>query len=268
MLGGLAGGMLFRSLFGGLGRRHGRRCGGGIGLFDILLLCGIGYLIYWYVKKKRLAAQARRVLIRAARPAAAYQAQYPPVYDQPQMQRGGRGPGLGLANIRQFDPYFDEAKFQDMAMDLFFKTQGAWANRDMSTVRGLLTEEMFGILQGDVDQMKAEKKINRLENIAVRSVDLTEAWQESGSDFITARIYANLLDYNVDETSGQVIEGSKTDPVKFEEYWTFTRPVGNNPWQLSAINQARRKESCQFSVVRFFGFSGKGRPGGSPCFIR
>ena len=144
----------------------------------------------------------------------------------------------GLANIRQFDPSFDEAKFQDMAMDLFFKTQGAWANRDMSTVRSLLTAEMFGILQGDVDRMKAEKKINRLENIAVRSVDLTEAWQESGADFITARIYANLLDYNVDETSGQVIEGSKTDPVKFEEYWTFTRPVGNNPWQLSAIQQA------------------------------
>ncbi len=105
-------------------------------------------------------------------------------------------------------------------------------------MRTLLTGEMFGILQGDVDKMKAEKKINRLENVAVRSVDLTEAWQESGTDFITARIYANLLDYSVDESSGQVIEGSKTDPVKFEEYWTFTRPVGHNPWQLSDIQEA------------------------------
>ena len=60
--------------------------------------------------------------------------------------------------------------------------------------------------------MKAEKKINRLENIAVRSVDLTEAWQESGADFITVRIYANLLDYNVDETTGQVIEGQQDRP--------------------------------------------------------
>ena len=239
MLGGMAGGLLFSSLFGG--RSYGGDMGGGgggIGLFDILLLCGIGYLIYWYVKKKRLAAQASSYESSATGPAA-YQAQYPPVYDQPQMQPGGGDVEQGLANIRQFDPYFDEAKFQDMAMDLFFKNQGAWANRDMSTVRGLLTEEMFGILQGDVDKMKAEKKINRLENIAVRSVDITEAWQESGADFITARIYANLLDYNVDETSGQVIEGSKTDPVKFEEYWTFTRPVGNNPWKLSAIQQAQ-----------------------------
>jgi predicted lipid-binding transport protein (Tim44 family) len=71
----------------------------------------------------------------------------------------------------------------------------------------------------------------------VRSVDITEAWQEAGSDFITVRVFANLLDYNVDEITGQVVEGSKTDQVKFEEYWTFTRSVGNNPWQLSAINQ-------------------------------
>jgi predicted lipid-binding transport protein (Tim44 family) len=51
------------------------------------------------------------------------------------------------------------------------------------------------------------------------------------------KFYANLLDYTIDETTGQVVSGSKTEPVKFEEYWTFTRPVGNNPWQLSAINQ-------------------------------
>ena len=43
----------------------------------------------------------------------------------------------------------------------------------------------------------------------------------------------------VDELTGKgkIASGSKTDPVKFEEFWTFTRPVGNNPWRLSAINQ-------------------------------
>jgi predicted lipid-binding transport protein (Tim44 family) len=50
-------------------------------------------------------------------------------------------------------------------------------------------------------------------------------------------IYANLLDYTTDDTTGAVVAGSKTEPVKFEEYWTFTRPVGNNPWKLAAINQ-------------------------------
>jgi predicted lipid-binding transport protein (Tim44 family) len=235
LLGGLVGGILFRSLFGGA-----TAGGGGFGLLDILLLAGLAYLIYWYIKKRRQEAEA----------AAGYhqnrgtvelppQPQYPPVSPQPQGVASETDPDLerGLANIRQFDPAFDQASFQDMVMDTFFKIQGAWTNRDMSSVKSLLTEEMFRIFQQEADQLKAQKMINRLENIAVRSVDITEAWQESGSDFISARVYANLLDYNVDETTGQVVEGSKTDPVKFEEYWTFTRPVGDNPWQLSAINQ-------------------------------
>jgi len=245
ILGGLAGGMLFHSLFGGPAAQSatgatGATSKGGIGLMDILLLGGIAYLVYWYIKKKRREAEATAGYYQSSgNVELPPQAQYPPLYDQPQAAALGSDQDLerGLANIRQYDPSFDEAKFQEWCTDTFFKIQGAWANRDMATVRTLLTDEMFRILQGDAEALKAQKKINRLENIAVRSVDITEAWQESGSDFITVRVFANLLDYNVDETTGQVVEGSKTDPVKFEEYWTLTRSVGNNPWKLSAINQ-------------------------------
>jgi len=245
ILGGLAGGMLFRSLFGGPAAQSGTGAagatgGGGIGMMDILLLAGIAYLVYWYIMKKRREAEATAGYYQSSgNVELPPQPQYAPLYDQPQAAALGSDQDLerGLANIRQYDPNFDEAKFQEWGTDAFFKIQGGWANRDMGTVRNLLTDEMYRIFQADAEALKAQKKINRLENVAVRSVDITEAWQESGSDFITVRVFANLLDYNVDETTGQVVEGSKTDPVKFEEYWTFTRTVGDNPWQLSAINQ-------------------------------
>ena len=243
LLGGLAGGMLFHSLFGGSSAQSGATGatgGGGIGLMDILLLAGIAYLVYWYIKKKRTEASATAGYYQSSgNVELPTQPQYPPVYELSQAAAPGGDQDLerGLANIRQYDSAFDEAKFQEWGTDTFFKIQGAWANRDMTTVRTLLDDEMYRIFQGDAEALKAQKKINRLENIAVRSVDITEAWQESGSDFITARVFANLLDYDVDETTGQVVKGSKTDPVKFEEYWTFTRSVGNNPWQLSSINQ-------------------------------
>ena len=110
-------------------------------------------------------------------------------------------------------------------------------NRDLAALSPLVTDEMRGIFREDIDRLLRDREINRLENIAVRKVEITEVWQEAGQDYITALIYANLLDYTTDE-SGQVVTGSKTEPVKFEELWTFTRPVGNNPWRLSAINQA------------------------------
>src|SRR5919108_671928 len=38
--------------------------------------------------------------------------------------------------------------------------------------------------------------------------------------------------------TGGVLSGSNSDPIQFEEYWTFSRPVGPNAWKLSAVQQA------------------------------
>jgi predicted lipid-binding transport protein (Tim44 family) len=239
LLGGLAGGLLFHSLL-GAPAAHGAPGTGysGVGLLDILLLAGIAYLIFWYVKKKRQEAVAEGPY----QTSATLEPPSQPGYQQPayhdQLSSPDQDLEQGLAHLRQFDPAFDEQEFRDRCLDLFFKIQGAWANRDLAPVKNLLTDEMYRLLQADAERLKAEKQVNRLENIAVRAVDITEAWQEAGQDYITARVYANLLDYTVDENTGEVLSGSQTDPVKFEEYWTLTRPVGSNPWQLSAIQQA------------------------------
>jgi predicted lipid-binding transport protein (Tim44 family) len=234
IMGGILGGMLFRGLgFGGdLGGES-----GGIGLFEILLIGALLFGVYWFFKKRRQAAAASGYYQSSAETVEPrYQTSYAPAYEQQREEEWDVEKGLSY--IRQMDPSFDEKKFQDLCMDHFFKIQGAWANNDVSGVKNLLTEEMFRIFGDDIEKLKLEKKINKLENIAVRSVDIVEAWQESGRDYITVRFYANLLDYTVDETTGRVVSGSKTEPVKFEEYWTFTRPVGNHPWQLSAISQS------------------------------
>ena len=135
------------------------------------------------------------------------------------------------------DAGFDENRFTDQVMDIFFKIQGAWMNRDLTPVNALLADDMRRTFQQDLDRLLSEKRVNRLENIAVRTVEITEAWQEQGQDYITALIYANLLDYTTDDATGQVVSGSKTEPVKFEEFWTFTRPVGSSSWKLTGIDQ-------------------------------
>ncbi|MBK5276846.1 MAG: Tim44 domain-containing protein [Desulfuromonadales bacterium] len=230
--GGLLGGMLFRSLgMGGSGGWGGG--GGGIGIFEIILLAGIAFLIYRFVKSRRDNASNNSL---SQTP---YQGgNVTPLFGGTQDSAPVKDDlETGLGHIRQFDPSFNEDRFNDQVMDNFFKIQGAWMNRDLTPAAALLTDEMRGILQQDLEKLLRDKQINRLENIAVRNVEIVEAWQESGQDFISALIYANLLDYTTDDTTGAVLSGSKTDPVKFEEYWTFTRPVGSNSWNLSAINQ-------------------------------
>ncbi len=237
--GGLLGGMLFRGLAGAGGMGAG---GGGIGIFEIVLLAGIGYLIYRFVKKRR-GEQAMQQSVPGGygSPTGGYGTQQyqAPAVSAPYQADATAGSDVytGLSHVRQMDPAFDEGRFKDLVMDNFFKIQGGWMNRDLSAVSALLTEEMKGVLREDIDRLLRDKQVNRLENIAVRNVEISEVWQEAGQDYITAQIYANLLDYTTDESTGGVVAGSKTEPVKFEEYWTFTRPVGNNAWRLSAISQ-------------------------------
>jgi predicted lipid-binding transport protein (Tim44 family) len=238
IMGGMLGSMLFSS-FAGAGSGMGGSMGGGmggssIGLFEIVLLAGLGYMIYRFIKKKRelsLATVSRQ---------GGYQreAVTPIAYDYQAVAPVASDVDAGIAHVRQMDTTFDESRFSDTVMDIFFRIQGAWMNRDLAPVSALLTDEMKRVLQGDVDRLLLDRQVNRLENIAVRKVELAEVWQESGQDYVTALIHANLLDYTTDDATGAVVSGSKTEPVKFEEYWTFTRAVGNNPWRLSAINQS------------------------------
>jgi predicted lipid-binding transport protein (Tim44 family) len=233
LVGGMLGGMLFRGL--GLGGGWGGGVGGsGIGLFEILLLAGIAYLIYRMVKGRR--QQATVSDYQNYSQSGGYDSQAGYQAAQPAAAMGGGDLATGLAHIRQMDSSFSEERFGDQVMDMFFKIQAAWMNRDLTPVAHLLTEEMRRIFQEDMDRLRREQRINRLENIAVRNVEIVEAWQEQGEDYLTTQIYANLLDYTTDE-GGRLVSGSNTEPVKFEEYWTFTRPVGGNGWRLSAIDQ-------------------------------
>jgi predicted lipid-binding transport protein (Tim44 family) len=137
------------------------------------------------------------------------------------------------------DPAFDEEKFKETVQDLFFRIQAGWTNRSLDGIGGILTDEMAEYFRNEFNTMNQKGVINRLENIAVRKVELAEVWQEAGKDYVTVLFTANLLDYTIDATTREMVEGDRMNPVKFQEFWTFCRDVGTSRWQLSAINQVQ-----------------------------
>ncbi|HEV8438736.1 MAG TPA: Tim44 domain-containing protein [Methylomirabilota bacterium] len=238
MLGGLlVGGLIGSMLFGGMG--HGLF--GGIGMMEILIVGGLIYLAFRFMRSRQPAPAAADYATAGGYGGARWAPQPSSSYGSTtvvELPAASVELDRGVEHIRQLDAGFDSAKFAETATDLFFKIQAAWTTRDMGRVADLLTTEMQGTLQKDCDRLRAARRVNRLENIAVRQAEISEAWEERGQDFATIHFLASLLDYTTDEGSGQVVDGSATDPVKFEEYWTFVRPVGPNPWKLSAIQQA------------------------------
>ncbi|MBF0328679.1 MAG: Tim44 domain-containing protein [Nitrospirae bacterium] len=238
MAGGLVGGMLASMLFSSLGMGSGFGSGGfggGIGMIEIILIGLIIFVIYKMVKSKKeqpaLATPQGYGQYSSPEPQQAYQYQGSSTATTQQDDLSA-----GLSYIRQFDSTFDENRFKETAGDMFFKVQAAWMQRDMASVSNILAPEISDQMRKDSAQLKADGRINRLENIAMRNVAITEAWQEEGKDFITVEFTANVLDYVTDE-SGKILEGSNKEPVRFVEYWTFMRKIGTTNWQLSAIQQ-------------------------------
>ncbi len=231
LLGGAIGGMLFGSLF-GMG-------GSGMGLLPLLLLGVVGYFFF-----KRFTA----------RPPSGT----PPGYGQ--SSQGGSGFGTGTAApsggftppppppesgktsleegidiIRIADPGFDPDYFLEVASDVFFKVQAGWMRRDVSSYRHLLGEQLASEYEARFAEMEAKGELNKLENISIRNVEIVDAGSVDGEDFVTVLFTANLLDYTVDDKTGELISGSMTEPVKFAEEWTWARPLGTDNWKLEGI---------------------------------
>jgi predicted lipid-binding transport protein (Tim44 family) len=234
--GGLLGGMLGGMLFGG-GTAHGMGMGGlggsGIGLIEILLLAGLCFFLY----KKFFR-----------RPAFPPNMGTAPVFARSGPEApGGAGAGNdpdappdralvdGVKQIWSVDSDFDPDGFKETAQDLFFKIQAGWTRRETAGLIDLVGQQLLDEYAGHFARMKDQGQINRLENIAVRRVDLVQAGVAHGEIFVTVRFTANLLDVTVDESTGAVISGDPQNPVKFEELWTFARPVGTSHWKLEGI---------------------------------
>jgi predicted lipid-binding transport protein (Tim44 family) len=232
ILGGFLGSMLFSGLahagFGGFG-------GSGFGMLELLLIAGLGYFLYRkYKSSQSMAASGVGSMDYQD---TQYRAPTPPSYgSNPPVQETLPLNGIDYRSLTMMDRSFTPEQFVKTAQNMFFKIQGAWNKQDLTTLRGLCGDKLLKSWENEIGQLKACGQKNRMDNIALRESEITEAWTENGEDFVTVRLYANLLDYTVDE-KGAVVSGSDAEAVEFEEYWTFARPVGPNDWKLSAVQQ-------------------------------
>ena len=231
VLGGFLGSMLFSGLahaggLGGLG-------GSGFGMMEILLLGGLGYFLYRKFRSPAVASGAGSMQYQNSQPYTQYSPASAPAQEAP-----AANDVIDYRSLTMMDRSFDPDRFLKSAQDIFFKVQGAWNKQDTAALSALCGRELMQTWEEELSQLRARNQQNRMENIALRESEVTEVWTENGEDFITVRLRANLLDYTVDAKSGAVVSGSNSDPIEFQEYWTFSRPVGPNSWKLTAVQQA------------------------------
>lgn len=246
LLGGALGGLLFGSMF-GFG-------GSGMGILPLLLLAGVAYFLFKRSSNKRppqyggsggysqpppgpqsqSSAQFNTDVFGSKGSSAAPPPPPPPEQSQTELLEEG------IEQIRETDRGFDPNYFLEVASDVFFQVQAGWMRRDLESYRHLLGDQLASEYAQHFEEMKKKGQINKLESIAVRGVEIVAAGSDGREDFVSVLFTASLLDYIVDDKTGELVDGSMTTPVKFQEEWTWARPVRTEEWRLEGIREPQQ----------------------------
>ncbi len=146
--------------------------------------------------------------------------------------RGAAGPGAddGDADFdtRYAEPGerpadFDERAFLDGARRAFELLQRSWNEHDLSEIRGLTTDEMFGELQDQANDPEADAYVQVLK-VEAELIDV----RQLGTTQEAAVLFDAILR-----------EAAEDRPAQVREIWHFTRRAGalSPTWLLEGIEQ-------------------------------
>ncbi len=130
--------------------------------------------------------------------------------------------------------YINEELIKNLTRNIFIQLQEAWSKGDLSSVRNFLTERMYQYLNQQLQELKNKGLKNIVENINIKNIEIVHVEEEKDQKVVIVKIEASLIDYIIDN-NGNIIEGSKTEPINITEYWAFVGKALN--WKLDDIKQ-------------------------------
>jgi hypothetical protein len=132
--------------------------------------------------------------------------------------------------LKADDPNFSEQAFYGRTNEMFLAIQKAWEARNMEPARRFLAEQQFQVLADGVGEYVRNGQINKLDSIHIDRVTPVSVTREGDSDYVKVLITASVIDYTIDERSGQIVNpgvlGDGKTVKTFDEYWTLVRKVG------------------------------------------
>ncbi len=167
----------------------------------------------------------------------------------------------GWLSLLRDDPALTQPGFIDRVRTVYERLNPAWVARKLGYVRGFLSEGMQDYLQYWLDAYYRQDRVNVLDDMQLRQVELVKVTRDRYYDAITVRIFATGIDYTIRDSDGRLIGGSKTMPRRYSEYWTFIRGSGvRGPARADAncpncgaplqINMAGSCEHCGAHLTR------------------
>lgn len=133
---------------------------------------------------------------------------------------------MPIQSLKDADVNFSQDAMKEKIANLYVQMQNAWQDKEFDRMRPHMTDALFSQFARQLDQMVRENCTNYVERIAVLSVELVGWTQDEINDSLVAVLNTRIVDYTVNDKTGQLVSGSKT-AEKFMCYeWTLIRSKG------------------------------------------
>lgn len=146
----------------------------------------------------------------------------------------------GLAEIRSADRGFNEREFVGGARQAFEMILGAFAQGDVKTLRGLLSDEVYANFANEIE--RREKAGEKLESSIqrMRSVDIADAKLQGSEAMVTVKFVTDQVNV-LRDAKGEPLPEQSTAAHEVVDLWTFARDTRTNDpnWLLVATDTAQ-----------------------------
>ncbi|MCM1299654.1 MAG: Tim44-like domain-containing protein [Firmicutes bacterium] len=132
--------------------------------------------------------------------------------------QGSQGANVILPNrndqiqsiIRKKDPNFTADDFVTFAKQVYIDIEMAWCNRDLTPVRPVMHQNLYNTTMRQIEDKIKQGIVYHYESIAINTAYLTSFVRDKDFEYLTVYLNARMIDYQVDEKTGNILRGDKT----------------------------------------------------------
>lgn len=126
----------------------------------------------------------------------------------------------------QLDPKFDATAFGEKLGNLYVQMQNCWQAKNIESVRPYFTDALYQQMDRQLDALRRNGYTNYVERISVLGVNLRGFRQSDGEDHIIAEIRTRIVDYTLNDKTGELVKGDKKKEKFLTYEWELTRASG------------------------------------------
>jgi len=141
--------------------------------------------------------------------------------------------------IREKDESFHREDMKKQAEADLLTVLGALSARKADLLRPVETEALYSAHAKQIQEYQETRRTNHLEDIKVQAAELAEYTASRDNEQVILRVSAQMLDYTLDDASGNTLDGSKMVRCTHIYRMEYLRRTGDpeSPWRLNRLTK-------------------------------